>query len=189
MKRSDINRLVREASACFEARGWALPPEPKWDVCDFGLGDVWSKGLLLVNLAEEPEYCEKLMYQRRGMMCLAHTHRKKKEDIVCRWGELAVTVWPGRPDVAHWGEFSVNVNAKPRHVRPGERLVLTAGERITLVPGVYHAFEPESDEVIIGEVSTANDDLNDNFFVDESVKRFSEVEEDEPATVRLLSDA
>ena len=36
---------------------------------------------------------------------------------------------------------------------------------MTLVPGVYHEFYPLSDECIIGEVSTANDDLHDNFFV------------------------
>ncbi len=37
---------------------------------------------------------------------------------------------------------------------------------MTLVPGVYHEFYPVSAECIIGEVSTANDDLHDNFFVD-----------------------
>ncbi|MBI5706696.1 MAG: D-lyxose/D-mannose family sugar isomerase [Armatimonadetes bacterium] len=188
MKRSDINLLARQARACFEAHGWALPPQPRWDVCDFGMGDVWSKGLLLINLAEEPEYCEKLMYQRRGMVCLAHTHKVKKEDIICRWGELAITVWPGHPRESHSGDFSVNVNAQPRTCRPGERIVLEAGERVTLVPGIYHAFEPASDEVIIGEVSTANDDLNDNFFADEGVGRFPTIEEDEPAEVRLLSE-
>jgi len=67
MKRSEINALVEAANACFTAHGWALPPRPRWDVTDFGLGDWRRFGLVLVNLAEEPEYCEKLMYARQGM--------------------------------------------------------------------------------------------------------------------------
>jgi D-lyxose ketol-isomerase len=95
MKRSTINALIRSAQACFLAHGWTLPPKPRWDVTDFGLGDWQQFGLVLVNLAEEPEYCEKLMYARKGMKTPAHCHRKKKEDIICRWGKLAVQVWAG----------------------------------------------------------------------------------------------
>src|SRR5258708_33916618 len=94
MKRSDINILIVDASECFAAHGWALPPNPRWDVTDLGLGDWRKFGLVLVNLAEEPEYCEKLMYAKRGMVTPKHYHKKKKEDIVCRWGDLAIAVWP-----------------------------------------------------------------------------------------------
>ena len=188
MKRSEINALVRAASACFESHGWALPPNPRWDLTDFGLGNVAKNGLVLVNLAEEPEYCEKLRYARHGMVTVAHCHRRKKEDIICRWGELAVTVWPSHPSEPHWGGFTLNVNGAPREAKPGERIVLRAGERVTLVPGVYHEFEPESADVIIGEVSTANDDLRDNFFVDPNVGRFPKVDEDEAPLVKLVSD-
>ncbi|MFM8655859.1 MAG: D-lyxose/D-mannose family sugar isomerase, partial [Chthoniobacterales bacterium] len=66
MKRSQINGIYREAVACFERHGWALPPEPRWDITDFGLDDFDRYGLVLINLAEEPEYCEKLMYARVG---------------------------------------------------------------------------------------------------------------------------
>jgi D-lyxose ketol-isomerase len=45
MKRSEINKLVNSATACFEAHGWTLPPEPRWDVTDFGLGDWRAHGL------------------------------------------------------------------------------------------------------------------------------------------------
>jgi D-lyxose ketol-isomerase len=37
-------------------------------------------------------------------------------------------------------------------------------------------------------VSTANDDLQDNYFVNRDVGRYPGIEEDEPAYVRLLSD-
>lgn len=187
MKRSEINALVSEATRCFREHGWALPPEPRWDVTDFGLGDWRRHGLVLVNLAEEPEYCEKLMYARRGMLTPAHTHRRKKEDIICRWGTLAVQVWNGPPETAQ-GPVEVKVDRMPRELPSGSVVVLEAGQRITLVPGVYHAFEPRSEQCIIGEVSTANDDEHDNFFADPRIGRFPEIEEDEPPVVALVSD-
>ena len=188
MKRSEINELVRSAAACFGAHGWALPPEPRWDVTDFGLGDVSRWGLVLVNLAEEPEYCEKLMYAKRGMLTLAHCHKKKKEDIICRWGALDVRAWPELPGKCEGQPLLLQVNGRPRSTVGGETISLNAGERVTLEPGIYHEFEPGSEEVIIGEVSTANDDLHDNFFVDSGVGRFPQIQEDEPAIVSLVSD-
>ena len=65
---------------------------------------------------------------------------------------------------------------------------MSSGERITLERGVKHAFWAESEYAIVGEVSTANDDENDNFFDNPDIKRFTEIEEDEPALVELVSD-
>ncbi|GMV87277.1 MAG: hypothetical protein AMXMBFR81_02080 [Chthonomonas sp.] len=174
MRRSEINALKRLASDCFARHGWTLPPDPKWDVTDFGLGDWRTCGLVLVNLAEEAEYCEKLMYARRGMVTPAHHHRRKKEDIVCRWGRLAM-----RCQGAGGGSAVLRRNGIETTVHPQATLVLEAGERVTLVPGVVHAFWPESDECIIGEVSTQNDDLNDNVFQDPRIGRFPGIVEDE----------
>ncbi len=188
MKRSQINKTVHEATAFFEANGWALPPKPRWDVTDFGLGNFDKQGLVLVNLAEEPEYCEKLMYARKGQTTPAHTHKKKKEDIICRIGKLSIRLWNGRPTKENDAAFHVKINGEMREVTHGETVVLHSGERITLVPGIYHEFWPETEECIIGEVSTANDDLHDNFFVNEEIGRFAEIEEDEPPVVKLVSD-
>ena len=58
MKRSEINFLIQSAMRCYGAHGWALPPNARWDITDFGLGDWRRFGLVLVNLAEEPEYCD-----------------------------------------------------------------------------------------------------------------------------------
>jgi D-lyxose ketol-isomerase len=187
MKRSEINRLIEQATDSFEAHGWALPPNPRWDVTDFGLGDWRRFGLVLVNLAEEPEYCEKLMYARRGMVTPRHHHLKKKEDIICRWGSLAIRVWPPgtaefirrESDLARSAAL-IRVNGIDRSVSEEETITLQAGERVTLPPGTDHEFEPASDECIIGEVSTANDDLHDNFFANPDVGRFPGIEEDEP---------
>ncbi len=189
MKRSEINQLIRAAERCYRAHGWALPPKPRWDVTDFGLGAWREFGLVLVNLAEEPEYCEKLMYAQRGMTTPAHCHRRKKEDIICRWGRLAVRVWAGPPGESGEQRLTARVNAGPVEVASGEVLELEAGSRITLLPGVYHEFSPLSEECIIGEVSTANDDRHDNFFVNPAIGRFPGITEDEPAIARLASEA
>lgn len=187
MKRSEINALVQEATTTFVDAGWTLPPSPRWDVTDFGLGDWERYGLVLINLADEPEYCEKLMYARAGMETPAHCHAKKKEDIIARRGVLRITLWKNKL-LLDEGMVAFKLNGEPREAPSGSVIDLQAGHRITLVPGVYHAFAPLTDGCVIGEVSTANDDLNDNFFVDPNVGRYSQIDEDETPLVRLVSD-
>ena len=189
MKRSEINTIYHEAKSCFERGGWALPPKPRWDITDFGLGELNRFGLVLINLAEEPEYCEKLMYARKGQTTPLHTHRQKKEDIICRQGRLALELWADLPESTESGTaFDVQVNGETHRHKSGEILSIAAGERITLTPGIYHAFWPETEDCIIGEVSTANDDTNDNFFINPDVGRFPGVEEDVASEIRLISD-
>jgi D-lyxose ketol-isomerase len=188
MKRSEINSLIQSATQCYQAHGWALPPNARWDVTDFGLGDWQRFGLVLVNLADEPEYCEKLMYAQKSMTTPAHAHKKKKEDIICRWGKLAVQVWAAEPAKSAGQAVRVPLNHEEREVSSASIIELEAGSRVTLTPGVYHEFYPVTDECIIGEVSTANDDLHDNFFANPEVGRYPHIEEDEPATVRLISE-
>ncbi len=193
MKRSEINGIYREALDCFRRKGWTLPPRPRWDITDFGLGDFAKFGLTLINLASEPEYCEKLMYARRGQTTPCHTHAKKKEDIICRAGSLTLWLWAEKPapslEPATPGErVRVAVDGEALELPAGAPYVLEAGRRITLVPGIWHAFAPASDDCVIGEVSTANDDLHDNFFVDPAIGRFPGIEEDEPAQITLISE-
>lgn len=188
MKRSEINGLLRAAEACFQSHGWVLPPEPRWDVTDFGLGEWRRHGLVLVNLSTEPEYCEKLMYSQQGMVCPNHCHPRKKEDLICRWGELVIRIWPKRPDISEGERFEVKVNGAWRAVTAGEELRLRAGDRVTVQPRTNHDFWPVSAECIMGEVSTANDDQNDNVFVNPDVGRYPQVIEDEPAYARLVGD-
>ena len=191
MKRSEINQAFRAASDCFRRNGWVLPPAPKWDITDFGLGDFRHRGLTLINLAAEPEYCEKLMYAQAGQRTPCHCHAKKKEDIICRAGRLTLWLWSSKPASeagAAPGETTVAIDGSPRTVPSGQPVVLEAGQRITLVPGIWHAFEPASEECVLGEVSTANDDLHDNFFVDRDIGRFPQIDEDAPAEVRLATE-
>ena len=189
MKRSEINAAIRRAETAFAQSGWSLPPNPKWDVTDFGLGRFEQVGLVLVNLADEPEYCEKLMFSLQNQVTPMHTHRVKKEDIICRSGSLALEFWRDHPDRCRMGEPVVlKRNGTGFAAESGVPFTIAAGERVTIVPGVYHAFWSHSGDCVVGEVSTANDDANDNFFVDPDIGRFPDIEEDEPVTVRLISE-
>lgn len=189
MKRSTVNAACREALDVFRRAGWFLPPQPRWDVSDCGSGDFTRCGLVLVNLADEPEYSEKIIYMRVGQKIPLHAHRRKKEDIICRRGELEVEPWAGLPETTGLGApFKAKVSGETRTLASGQVLRLAAGERITIEPGIYHRFWPIAPDTLIGEVATANDDAHDNFFVDASVTRFPVIEEDEPRIVRLVSD-
>ena len=75
-----------------------------------------------------------------------------------------------------------------RQMRGGDILRLQPGESVTLMPRVdWHAFWGEGAKVLIGEVSTVNDDVADNVFL-EPVGRFASIEEDEAPFRLLVSD-
>ncbi|MHB1179263.1 MAG: D-lyxose/D-mannose family sugar isomerase, partial [Daejeonella sp.] len=159
MKRSEINRAITASKLFFEQNGWTLPPNPKWDVTDFGLGSFLSSGLLLVNLAEETEYCEKLMYAVRKQVTPSHMHKEKKEDIICRTGTLSISLWSQNPEKSFTQDtIQMKINGSYSKLTSGSIITLQAGERVTIEPGIWHEFYPVSEECIIGEVSTANDD-------------------------------
>ena len=191
MKRSEINAAIAGARLAFERHHWHLPPHPRWDVTGFGLGEFTRKGLVLINLADLPEYCEKLMFARQNQLTPMHCHKKKQEDIICRIGSFGVRVANRTADwkIDRGGEpVKVLFNGEEQRIPCNTVVYLKAGDRITLYPGIYHEFWPVSDYAIIGEVSTANDDQGDNFFENPEVGRYEAIDEDEPSLESLLSD-
>lgn len=183
MKRSDINAAHTDALRFFAECSWVLPPNPRWDITDFGLGEFERYGLVLVNLSEEPEYSEKIMVARSGQIVPAHFHRRKKEDIICRQGGLVVRVWDRLRE-----RFDLLVNGEPSPIDSGGTVELHAGERVTLPPEIVHEFWSVSERCLIGEVATANDDGGDNFFLNDEIGRFPGIEEDETPQVCLVSE-
>ena len=71
-------------------------------------------------------------------------------------------------------------------LEPWEILRLKPGESVTVDRGVYDRFYGEAGKgvVLVGEVSQANDDRTDNYFL-EPVGGFAEIEEDEAPLRRL----
>ncbi len=84
-------------------------------------------------------------------------------------------------------DVEVATDARLRRLKAGDLLKLMPGESVTLLPGNWHAFWAEDGDVLMGEVSTVNDDLTDNYFR-EPVGRFSAIEEDTAPVHLLVSD-
>ena len=171
-----------------------------WDITDYGQGRFDEIGLFLFTvrngIADDLRrgrgmlYAEKIMISRRDQLSPMHRHYTKAEDIINRGGgrlvlELFMPDADGRIDPET--EVSVPVDGLIRRLPAGGHLALEPGESVTLLPGVWHAFRGEGGDVLIGEVSTVNDDLSDNWFRD-PIGRFSDVEEDEPPLRLLVSD-
>ena len=184
MKQSEINKLCHEAAACLSKHQWVLPPQPEWSATDFGLGDYEKTGLVEVLLANEPEYCEKIMYARAGMVTPAHTHYDKKEDIICRHGIVRVTLWEKNPrEDATYGSVDIKVNRKMETHKSGVPFDMPAGTRITITPGIWHEFVPVGEAALIGEVSTFCNEEIDNIFADSNIDIFQAPEADVPASL------
>ncbi|MCB9850724.1 MAG: D-lyxose/D-mannose family sugar isomerase [Phycisphaerales bacterium] len=166
-----------------------------WDVTDFGKGDFAKCGLTLftvrngvLNDADSKTYCEKIMLVLEEQLTPMHFHWKKTEDIINRGGGNLICQVHRANNEERLGsdEVVVSMDGCEKHVPAGSKLVLKPGESVTLTPYVYHAFwgEPGKGPVLVGEVSTVNDDANDNRFLDE-LPRYPGIEED-AAPVRLL---
>ncbi len=171
-----------------------------WDITDYGAGDYDKMGLFLFTLRNGRLadlqrgggmcYAEKLLISKQDQLSPMHTHVIKAEDIINRGGATLVIELFGS-DTA--GNFAPNTGGTvwcdglKREYGPGEKLKLAPGESVTLMPGDWHAFWGEGGDVLIGEVSTVNDDETDNIFR-EPIGRFADVEEDEDPTHLLVSD-
>jgi len=171
-----------------------------WDITDFGGGDFDRFGLFLFTLRNgrlsDLErgrgmcYAEKLLISKQDQLAPMHTHVIKAEDIINRGGATLVIELFGSDDKGGCATDrggTVWCDGIRTPYDPGTKLRLAPGESVTLMPGDWHAFWGEGGDVLIGEVSTVNDDETDNIFRD-PIGRFATVEEDEEPTHLLVSD-
>lgn len=171
-----------------------------WDITDYGEGRFAEMGLFLFTVRNGSQvdlkrgggmcYAEKIMISRQDQLSPMHRHLVKAEDIINRGGAtLALKLYASDAEgrIDHRSEVSVATDGVLRRQGPGEVLRLAPGESVTLMPGDWHAFWGEGGDVLIGEVSTVNDDLTDNIFA-QPIGRFSDIEEDEAPRHLLVSD-
>eukprot|EP01132_Coremiostelium_polycephalum_P005452 gene5452-6797_t len=171
-----------------------------WDITDYGQGKFDELGLFLFttrngNQADLKKgggmlYAEKIMISREKQLSPMHRHIVKAEDIINRGGgTLVLELFNSNADGSVDEKTDVEVATDGRIVtlKAGGLLKLQPGESVTLLPGNWHAFWGEGGDVLIGEVSTVNDDLTDNIFR-EPIGRFSSIEEDEAPVHLLVSD-
>ena len=112
------------------------------------------------------------------------------EDIINRGGgNLVIQLFGSHPDETMdlESEITVSTDGVQRTLPAGGKVTLRPGESITLEPYCYHAFWGVGAPVLVGEVSTVNDDARDNRFY-EPVGRFPDIVEDEPPRHLLVGD-
>lgn len=170
-----------------------------WDITDFGSGDYARTGLFLFTLrngdlaalqtGKGKLYAEKLLIVDVDQVTPLHFHWLKTEDIINRGGgKLMIQLYNATPDEQLADTpVTVSTDGVVRTVEAGGVIALTPGESITLPPYCYHKFWGAESRVLVGEVSTVNDDSADNRFFD-PIGRFPEIEEDEAPLHLLVSD-
>jgi D-lyxose ketol-isomerase len=171
-----------------------------WDITDYGQEKFDELGLFLFTVRNGRAqdlargkgmlYAEKIMISRKNQLSPMHRHGVKAEDIINRgggWLVLELFMPDAEGNIDTRAAVEVPCDGVTRRLPAGGLLKLEPGESVTLLPGVWHGFWAEKADVLIGEVSTVNDDLTDNIFRD-PIGRFSAIEEDAPPLHLLVSD-
>ena len=170
-----------------------------WDITDFGSGDFERIGLFVFTIRNgDPKnlklgtgklYAEKILVVNVDQVTPMHFHWQKVEDIINRGGgKLKIQVYNSTADdQLDNTDVEVSLDGVKRVVPAGEILALHPGESITLTNRMYHKFWGAESRVMVGEVSTVNDDHTDNRFF-KPAGRFPEIEEDTPPLYLLCTD-
>ena len=139
-------------------------------------------------------YAEKIILQRHEteQEIPFHFHRVKTEDIINRGGGLLMLeLYNSTPDggLDKNSDIKVMMDGIVRTLPAGTIVEVEKGCSITLQPLLHHRFwaKKGAGDLIIGEISSINDDKTDNVFLEAS-RRFSIIEEDELATVPLCGE-
>lgn len=218
MKRSEVNRYIKQAIKLFDENNfhlpsWALltPEEWKdkiaterckeiidhtlgWDVTDFGKNNFMKEGLTLFTLRNgspksEKTYCEKIMVSYVNQITPMHFHWNKMEDIINRGGGiLALQLW--------------KANKKKEKTRDsftvqidGITQNIEAGEIIRLNPGESITLEPYIYHQFWAEKETCIigevskvNDDSNDNRFYEPLGRYPEIEEDESPLFLLCTE-
>ena len=134
-------------------------------------------------------YGEKALLADEGQRAPHHYHIVKTEDIINRAGgwfvvELFKVDRSGAPLKER---FRAVKDVKTLDLGPGDQVRLAPGESLTLEPFVAHSFWAEGGEVLAGEVSLANDDRADNYFLP-PLPPAAPIEEDRPRRYITVRD-
>jgi D-lyxose ketol-isomerase len=200
------HRFVLPPFAVWTSDQWASPQSLPlrraglgWDITDFGLGQFMQQGVVLFTLRNGSQaelaaghgrvYCEKILICQPDQLVLHHYHAQKTEDIIVRGGgQLEVVLHlADEHDRFSSQDLEVECDGQIRCVKAGGKVILSPGESITLRPRQYHQFRALEQTVLVGEVSTVNDDHSDNFFYAQ-VGRFPSIQEDQAPHRLLVAD-
>jgi len=159
MKRSGINKLIKQTMKFLEEQNFKLPPfafwNPHdwakkgseadeirecmlgWDLTDFGSGDFRKIGLILFTIRngsyKHPKYtksyCEKILIVEEGQITPMHFHGTKMEDIINRAGGNLVIQLYNLTKEERLADTPVTVSVD------GVQRIVNSGGEVILHPG------------------------------------------------------
>jgi D-lyxose ketol-isomerase len=159
MKRSEINKALKDMEQMIKTCGFSLPPfctftpeewEEKghdydeirdnmlgWDITDFGLGEFDRTGFSLITLRNgnvkqkkyTKTYAEKLLFLKEGQSAAMHFHWNKMEDIINRGGGNVQIRVYESDPDGGFSDSDVTVSSD------GRSYMVPAGTVVTLHPG------------------------------------------------------
>jgi D-lyxose ketol-isomerase len=151
--RDEHDEAVAYAAQQLAEAGVELTAEErgKIEVADFGLGNLWETGLMLLVYVNTDRYCAKELVLYPRQTCPEHRHPPfdgtpgKEETFRCRRGRVDL-----------WIEC--------------QRITLRPGEQFTIPPDTLHWFQAGEEGAVVSEFSsTSRDDLD--VFTDQRIVR------------------
>jgi len=159
MKRSELNKIMKDAVKFIDEMNFKLPPfafwspeewEEKgteydeirdnmlgWDITDFGSGDFFKVGLLMFTLRNGnfndkkyiKPYAEKLLIVEEGQVTPYHFHWSKMEDIINRGGGDLIVKVYNSTEDEQFADTDVDIYMDGKH------FTVTAGDTVRIKPG------------------------------------------------------
>jgi D-lyxose ketol-isomerase len=177
--REKYRETVEKVTRMLDQAGLAITPaeRERFEVADFGLGEVERTGLEIITYVNTERVCAKEIVMLPHQTCPEHWHPTigdalgKEETFRCRWGTVYLYV-PGAPTVRPVCQPPAGSEAyyKVRH-----EVVLRPGDQYTLYPDTPHWFQAGPEGTIVSEFSTRSTDDAD-MFTDPRITRAPEVE-------------
>ena len=144
----------------------------RFEVSDFGLGELEKTGLQIITYINTERCCAKEIIMFPHQTCPEHRHPTvgatlgKEETFRCRWGTVYLYV-PGeatKTPTCHPPKRS------EAHYTVWKEICLKPGDQYTLVPDTLHWFQSGPEGAIVSEFSTRSTDEAD-FFTDPRIQR------------------
>ena len=178
MKRSELNKIMKDAVEFIEKMNFKLPPFVYWssdewmtkgheydeirdnmlgwDITDFGSGDYSKIGLLMITLRNGnfndkkyiKTYAEKLLIVKEKQITPFHFHWSKMEDIINRGGGNLIIQVYNSTE-----DEEMDRESPVKIMSDGREYEVAAGSLIKLMPGESLSIQPRMYHKFWGEES------------------------------------
>ena len=178
ISQQEYHDAVEKACDLLRRAGTAITAEERgrFEVADFGLGELERTGLELITYVNTDRVCAKELVLFPGQTCPEHLHPTingvpgKEETFRCRWGSvyLYVSGVPTKNPGSHPPAGS------ELYYTVSHEIFLKPGDQYTIFPDTLHWFQAGPEGSVVSEFSTKNTDDAD-IFTDTRIKRLPEI--------------